>query len=128
MDSERRFATSPPLGIKIVCLLVLFSTIVGTAVVVSVADALDWAPRDWLVLTVTVVVSLFAVYGLWTLRPWGWTLAMASFAFNFVVAFAAFSGILTVGTEGAFSLVPTVIYAIYVYSKRDLYRPTPAEQ
>lgn len=128
MKFNQRSSTNAPLGIKIVCLLILLSTIVGTAVVVSIADALNWAPRDWLVLTVTVVVSLFAVYGLWTLRPWGWTLAMASFAFEFVVAFAAFSGVLTVGTEGAFSLVPTVIYAIYVYSKRDLYRPTPPER
>lgn len=70
-----------PLGIKIICVLT------AIAVVVQVPPVLVLLGQFWLGGVVGVVWLCFACYlivGLWNLRPWAWSAAVAVFAIQFL--------------------------------------------
>ena len=66
-----------------------------------------------LILLVSLGLCFVALYGLWTLESWGWTL------------YLVLQGTVALGEVIRFDILPlaiTVLLMWYVYSKRDLYR------
>ncbi|MFB6120441.1 MAG: hypothetical protein ABEJ68_04920 [Halobacteriaceae archaeon] len=101
-----------PLGIKLICVLSVFLDLF--ALLVGLAAVGGGGPESviGLVLLVIVAVDLTAVYGLWTVKSWGWVLAVAMRTLSLLAA-------LVQGELVGF-LVGLLILG-YVVSKYDLY-------
>jgi len=97
-----------PLGIKIVCIVSGLVYTLALFLVLSAAEGLFL-----LILLVSLGLCFVALYGLWTLESWGWTL------------YLVLQGTVALGEVIRFDILPlaiTVLLMWYVYSKRDLYR------
>ena len=108
-----------PTGIKVVCVLVGLSGLYGLVAGLGLAALGGIGLVVGAVGVVLSVVQLLVVYGLWTLRSWGWTVTLVVFSLDVLLdlvrlvagSLSAVLGILV----GGFVLW-------YVYGQRDLYR------
>lgn len=82
-----------PIGITIVAIVFVIGLILNIAVGTDLLGLTDGTPASergelavpvGAVLLMSGVLELVAAYGLWTLRPWGWTLAVVLMAAAFV--------------------------------------------
>jgi hypothetical protein len=103
-----------PLGITLLCVLNGFGE--GLALLGSFAIR---GPLG-LLIAVTAIIGFVAVYGLWTLKAWGWALIGLLYAVGIILELIR----LIAGAGTSWSL-PTVIAGssilLYLYRKRDLY-------
>lgn len=113
-------STSAPLGIQILCvlsgLLTLFAVLFGVVLLASGSGA---GVLAGLVVLGLSALQFVVLWGLWTVQPWGWTLAMVLYGLNAVLQVLN----LVLGDVGALLGLPiTLGIMAYVYSKRDVYR------
>jgi len=82
-----------PMGITIVAIVFVIGLILNIAVATDLLGLTGGIPASergelavpvGAVLLISGVLELVAAYGLWTLRPWGWTLAVVLMAAAFV--------------------------------------------
>lgn len=113
--------TSAPAGIKVICVLATLGAglglLGGFAVLALGGVGVVLGP---LVIALSFA-QLAAVYGLWTLQSWGWTLAIALYSLDVLLDAAPFvlgDG----GVADVFGLLLSALILAYVYSKRDHYR------
>lgn len=112
--------TSAPAGIKVLCVLATLGAVLGLVGgfgVLAQGIGLILGP----LLIVVSLAQLAAVYGLWTLQSWGWTLGIVLYSLDVLLDAVPF----VVGqgdVNGVFSLFLSLVILAYVYSKRDHYR------
>jgi hypothetical protein len=117
-------ANDAPLGIKLICVLAALGTILGLfggLGMMGLAGSSGVPGWFGILGIVTVLLSLLNVpmiYGLWTVQPWGWTLAMVLYGLNVII-----NGIsLLAGDAGSIlSIVVALIILGYIWSKADVY-------
>lgn len=118
---RRSESAARPLGITILCVLyaiLLPVALYGLVVIFQVLpEAIVEGPTVVIVGLVIValiylVATYTALYGLWTLEPWGWKLAMIVFGLTALVD-------LVMGTFDR--LIVTLLIIGYLYLKRDVY-------
>lgn len=112
MSVPKAYRESTPLGIKIICIftaIIPFITVVGA---IGLLDAPGAGPAVAFVLLFIAAALLAIVYGLWTLRPWGWTAGMFLFGLDLLYGFVQFN---------VLSIVISLALLWYLFSKRDLY-------
>lgn len=129
--SDSTTTDTSPLGVKLVCVLlapvVVVHLLAGLVIAVVLDGPLDPATLRLIGVFVLAVALLYvpALYGLWSVEPWAWTLAMlllgvgvlfyAVVAVLFYVEFAVLNPI---------AIVPAVValfVSLYVYTKGDVY-------
>lgn len=116
--------TSAPLGIKVICVLGTLGAglgLVGGFGLMALGGAgVVLGP----VVLVLSLAQLAAVFGLWTLQSWGWTLAMVLYGLDAVIDLVG----LVLGDLGSIlGLFIAVVILGYIYSKRDHYRSAERE-
>jgi len=109
--------TSLPLGIKIFCVLL------GLGAVAEILGGLFILGPGGLLFVGLGVVGLLIVYGLWTVKEWGWKQAMAWFGLGLLVN--GFN-VITAANASArasfiFGVPLVVLILIYLYQKRHFY-------
>jgi len=109
--SEKSSPTAP-LGIKLICVLQLFFDLLILLVALAGVGAGGPAGAIATVLLALVAVDFAAVYGLWTLKSWGWVLAVV---LGSVFLFADLVQVNVV------SLLVGLLILGYIVSKRRLY-------
>lgn len=77
MSNDPKQASStgtPPTGIKVVCWFGILTVLVEIIGVVSLltTGVLFWA----LVTSLALGVEIIVIYGLWTIKPWGWLIGV----------------------------------------------------
>lgn len=108
-----------PTGIKVICVLVGLSGLYGLLAGLGLAAMGGVGLVVGAVGVVLSVVQLLVVYGLWTLRSWGWTVTMVVFSLDVLLDVVR----LVVGSVSAvLGILVGGIVLWYVYGKRDLYR------
>lgn len=114
-----------PTGIKVICVLAgigaIFSIVVGfSAGTLAEAPGLpSWYGALGPVIILLGLANFPMIYGLWTVKPWGWTLAMALYAVNILTGLLQLT---ITGARGIIGLALSVIIIWYIYTKRDLYQ------
>jgi len=101
---------SPPLGIKIICVLGALGGIFG---LLGSLVMLGASPLLGLFALVISAAQLVVVFGLWNLRSWAWTVAMV------VYGLGALGDILGGNVVG---LLISLIVIVYLLSKSHLFR------
>ncbi|WP_440007724.1 DUF2127 domain-containing protein [Halomicrococcus sp. SG-WS-1] len=108
-----------PTGIKVICVLVGLSGLYGLLAGLGLAAMGGAGLVVGAVGVVLSVVQLLVVYGLWTLRSWGWTVTMVVFSLDVLLDVVR----LVVGSVSAvLGILVGGIVLWYVYGERDLYR------
>lgn len=111
--------TSAPLGIKIICLLATIGAMLGAVGGIALVALGGIGVVLGPLVVVLALAQLAAVYGLWTLQSWGWTLAMGLYGLDATLDLIG----IAVGDFGSVvGLAVAVVILGYVYSKRDHYR------
>ncbi|PSQ16332.1 hypothetical protein BRD00_11645 [Halobacteriales archaeon QS_8_69_26] len=116
--------TAAPLGVKIICVLATIGALLGLVGGFGVAAA----GGIWIllgpILVLVSVAQLAAVYGLWTLQSWGWTLAMVLYGLDAAIDLVGLAS----GDPGSvLGLAIAVMVLAYIFGKRDLYKSRKRE-
>lgn len=119
-----RTAHRAPVGVKIICVLAALGTIVGLLGGLGMMSATSsprvpaWFGLLGMVTVVLALVNLPMIYGLWTVKEWGWTLAMVVYGLNVLLNLLS----LLAGQLGSIvSLVIGLAILAYLFSKRGVY-------
>lgn len=111
-----------PLGVKTICVLAAIVAIVAFFQGVYYL----WKPSDMHtliggVLVVGAVIELAVAWGLWTLRPWSWYVAIG--LFGLATVFAVYRILLQGDAVAVVEFLVDLTVSVYIYHKRDLYTP-----
>jgi len=111
--------TSAPTGIKVICVLATLGALLGLLGGLGMMALGGIGVVLGPLVLLLSFAQLAAVYGLWTLQSWGWTLAVVLYALDVVLDALQ----VALGDYGAlFGLFVSALILAYVYSKRDHYR------
>jgi len=105
--------TSAPLGIQVICAIgVLVSALL---VIWGLSILSTGTPFSFLGVFGIALAGgyLIVSYGLWTLKPWGWTLGMIVFIID---------GIVDISRVNATGVLISLLFIGYLYTKKDIYR------
>lgn len=109
-DAYTRTADEPPLGIFLLC------AVNSLIILIALLAALLIHPLAFLVVAILSIVDIIKIYGLWTLKPWGWWLAMVLYALSLGLGFI----------EGnVFGFLFAGIVLAYLWAIRDAYNNIP---
>lgn len=111
--------TSAPAGIKVICVLATLGALLGLLGGLGLMALGGIGVVVGPLVLVLSFAQLAAVYGLWTLQSWGWTLAVVLYALD--VLLDLFQVILG-DWSALFGVFVSALILAYVYSKRDHYR------
>jgi hypothetical protein len=125
-NEQQQSEQTSPLGIKALC--VLFGLVGVLLVAFGVLLLTGGGVLLGLFSLALGGLELALVYGLWTVKPWGWTLAIAVFSLTAIHNLLNMVGILNTAAGGTgsasigFFMVLGIL--VYIYQKQDLYRNT----
>jgi hypothetical protein len=106
---------SAPLGIQIICVLRGLVDVLLLFAGVALFGAEAAGPVLGTLFVGVAVLDLYLVYGLWTVRYWGWKWAL-------VLGVLTLPLNLAYGASGVLSMIVSALVLLYIYSKGDLYR------
>lgn len=108
-DSESETA---PLGIKIFCVIAGLAGLYGVIISLDLISLGGPGVGIGLAFLGFFVAYLAVLYGLWTLKPWGWTWGMILFVVDLLIDL--FAGDLV-------GVLISILLLVYLWSKRSYY-------
>lgn len=123
VEAAEETTVKAPTGIKIICVLAgigaIFSIIAGFAAgsIAGAPGVPSWYGALGPVMILLGLANFPMIYGLWTVKSWGWTLAMVLYGINILANLLQ----LTTGLGALVGLTVSIVIIWYIYSKRDLY-------
>ena len=103
---------SPPLGIKILCIIATIFPILSLLLVPFVVIDAPILAVGGAIISIT---QLIIIYGLWQMVPWGWFWGMITLGFNAVASIVA---------GNVIGLTVSLLLLVYLLSLRPYYRTT----
>ncbi len=110
-DPASEYETAP-LGIKLYCIIAGLAGLYLLFIALDIMSYGGAATELGLLFAGLAVGYLVVLYGLWVLKPWGWTLGMIIFSFDLLIDLVRFDGV---------GIIISVILIAYLWSKRAYY-------